>query len=128
TPIAGAILLLGILLLKDQKEKVDLRLDFFSVVLSSIGFGALLYGFSSAGDLGWGNPQVAATIPVGAAALVWFIVRQLRREKPMLNFTIFAFPLYALSTAITIIINMSLFSGILLLPIYVQTIRGISPL
>lgn len=49
TPISIAIVLLGFFLLKDKKGKVDIRLDIFSLSLSSIGFGGLLYGFSSAG-------------------------------------------------------------------------------
>ena len=36
--------------------------------------------------------------------------------------------MFALSATITMVVNMALFSGMLLLPIYVQTIRGISPL
>ena len=39
TPIAIVVLLIGFFLLKDKKEKVDIRLDFFSLLLSSIGFG-----------------------------------------------------------------------------------------
>ena len=36
--------------------------------------------------------------------------------------------MFSLSATITIVVNMAMFSGFLLLPIYVQTIRGISPL
>ena len=55
TPIAVIVFLIGFFLLKDKKEKVDLRLDFVSLLLSSIGFGGLLYGFSSAGEKGWAS-------------------------------------------------------------------------
>ena len=44
TPIAIIIFLIGFFLLKDKKDKIELRLDFFSVLLSSLGFGGLLYG------------------------------------------------------------------------------------
>lgn len=128
TPIAVVILLLGFFLLKDKKEKVDLRLDGFSLLLSSVGFGGLLYGFSSAGNAGWGHLQVYGTIGVGVVALIWFILRQLRQERPMLNFKVFRYGMFSLTSAILMVVNISFFSGILLLPIYVQTIRGISPL
>ena len=129
TPIAVVILLTGFLKLKDKKEKVDIKLDFFSLLLSSsIGFGGLLYGFSSAGSKGWDSPQVYITIIIGVASLVWFILRQLSQEKPMLNFRIFKYNMFALSSAISAIVNIAMFSGFLLLPIYVQTIRGISPM
>jgi EmrB/QacA subfamily drug resistance transporter len=120
--------LIGFFLLKDKKEKVDIRLDLFSLLLSSVGFGGLLYGFSSAGSKGWDSPQVYGTIIIGIISLVSFILRQIKQERPMLNFGIYKYPMFALSSVISMVITMAMFSGMLLLPIYVQTIRGISPL
>jgi EmrB/QacA subfamily drug resistance transporter len=128
TPIAILVVLLGFFLLKDKKGKVDIRLDFLSVVLSSVGFGGILYGFSSAGKEGWDSPQVYGTLAVGLISLVTFILRQLRQERPLLNFRIYKYPMFALSSAISMVVTMAMFSGMLLLPIYVQNIRGISPI
>ena len=128
SPIAAVVLLVSIFILKDKKAKVDIRLDLLSLVLSSIGFGGLLYGFSSAGDKGWDSPQVYVTIIVGAISLVWFVLRQNKLEKPMLNFEVYRYPMFALSSVISIVIAMAMFSAMLLLPIYVQSILGITPL
>ncbi|WP_421380883.1 DHA2 family efflux MFS transporter permease subunit [Bacillus salacetis] len=128
TPISIIVLLLGFFLLKDKKEKVDIRLDLLSVILSSVGFGSLLYGFSSAGTKGWDSPWVYGMIALGVVSLVIFITRQSKLERPMLNFKVFKYPMFALSSSITMVVNMALFSGMLMIPIYVQTIRGISPL
>ncbi|MFJ8265369.1 DHA2 family efflux MFS transporter permease subunit [Peribacillus asahii] len=128
TPIAVVVLLIGFFLLKDKKDKVDIRLDGFSVLLSSVGFGGMLYGFSSAGSKGWDSPQVYLTLIVGVISLVWFILRQMKQDRPMLNFRIYKYPMYALSSVISMVVTMAMFSGMMLLPIYVQTIRGISPL
>lgn len=128
TPIAAIVLILGFIMLKDKKERVHLTLDFFSLILSSIGFGGLLYGFSSAGNKGWDSPHVYLTIAIGAISLIWFILRQSNMERPMLNFGVYKFPMFALASVITMVVNMAMFSGFLLLPIYVQTIRGISPM
>ncbi len=128
TPIAATVFILGFFLLKDKKEKVNIHLDFFSLALSSIGFGGLLYGFSSAGSKGWSSPHVYATIIIGVISLVTFILRQSKLDRPMLNFQVFKYPMFALSSAISMVLNMAMFSGMLLLPIYIQTIRGISPL
>jgi EmrB/QacA subfamily drug resistance transporter len=128
TPIAIIVLLIGFFLLKDKKEKVDIKLDFFALLLSSIGFGGLLYGFSSAGKQGWDDPLVYGTITIGAISLLTFIIRQLKQEKPMLNFKIFKYPAYALSITISMVVTMAMFSGMILTPIYVQSLRGISPL
>lgn len=128
TPIAIIVILLGFFLLKDKKEKVNLRLDFLSVLLSTAGFGGILYGFSTAGTDGWDDKIVLGTLIIGVICLVTFILRQLKQENPMLNFSVFKFPMFALSSTISMVVTMALFSGMLLMPIYVQTVRGISPI
>lgn len=128
SPIAFAVLLIGFFLLKDKKEKVNIRLDIVSLIFSSIGFGGILYGFSSAGNKGWDSPLVYGTILVGAVSLTIFILRQMKQEKPMLNFAIFKYPMYSLSITISMVVSMAMFSGMILMPIYVQTLRGISPM
>ncbi|WP_445488715.1 DHA2 family efflux MFS transporter permease subunit [Niallia sp. 03133] len=128
TPIAAFVLLVAIFKLKETKEIAAIRIDKLSLVLSSIGFGGLLYGFSSAGSKGWDKLEVYGTLIIGLLSLVLFIVRQLKIDNPMLEFRIFKYPLFALSASVSVIINITLFSGMLLMPMYVQTIRGISPL
>ncbi len=127
-PIALTIFLLGFFLLKDKKEKVNLKLDLVSLTLSTIGFGGVLFGFSSAGNAGFESPRVYLPIVIGVISLVTFIRRQNGQERPMLNFGVYRYPMFALSSAISMVLNMAMFSGMLLLPIYVQTIRGISPM
>jgi EmrB/QacA subfamily drug resistance transporter len=128
TPIAIVVLLIGLFLLKDKKEKVNLRLDFLSVILSSVGFGGILYGFSSAGSKGWDSPEVYGTIMIGIISLFLFIYRQIKQEAPLLNFRVYRYPMFALSSCISMVVNMALFSGMILLPIYTQNLRGISPM
>ncbi|TDK60831.1 DHA2 family efflux MFS transporter permease subunit [Bacillus salipaludis] len=128
TPIAIIVLLIGFFMLKDKKEKMDMRLDFIALLLSSMGFGGILYGFSSAGKKGWDSPEVYGTIIVGVISLTVFIIRQLKQERPMLNFKVYQYPMFSLSSAISMVLYMALFSGMLLLPIYVQTLRGITPM
>ncbi|MGJ7910029.1 DHA2 family efflux MFS transporter permease subunit [Neobacillus sp. LXY-1] len=128
TPIAIIVLLIGFFMLKDKKEKVHIKLDFLSLILSSIGFGGILYGFSSAGTKGWDSPEVYGTITVGVISLIIFIIRQLKQDAPLLNFRVYKYPMFALSSAIAMVVNMALFSGMILLPIYVQNLRGISPM
>ncbi|KPH72417.1 MULTISPECIES: DHA2 family efflux MFS transporter permease subunit [Bacillaceae] len=128
TPIAIVVWILGFILLKDKKEKVDIHLDAISVLLSSIGFGGLLYGFSSAGSNGWNSPSVYMTIIIGVLSLITFIVRQSKLNDPMLNFNVYRYPMFSLASVITMVVNMALFSGFMLLPIYAQTILGISPM
>lgn len=105
-----------------------ISLDLLSLALSSIGFGGILYGFSSAGEKGWDSVYVYGAIAAGVTGLVWFVLRQVKLDEPLLEFRIYKYPMFALSSAISVVIAIAMFSAMLLMPIYVQTIRGISPL
>ncbi|MBZ9534851.1 DHA2 family efflux MFS transporter permease subunit [Cytobacillus oceanisediminis] len=127
SPFAIMVLVLAIFKLKDKKEKTDIHIDRLSVLLSSLGFGGLLYGFSSAGTKGWSSIHVYGTLIIGLIALIFFVLRQLKMTAPMLEFRIFKYPLFSLSAIITVVVNIALFSAMLLMPMYIQTVRGISP-
>jgi len=113
--------------LKNITPNREVKLDFFSLVLSSLGFGSLLYGFSTAGDNGWTAFSTYGTIIIGAVTLLVFVLRQNRLEEPMLDFKIYRYPMFSLASAISIVMSMAMFSGMILTPVYVQMIRGISP-
>lgn len=113
--------------LKNITPNRYIKMDVISIILSSFGFGGLLYGFSSVSDHGWSAPNVYVTIAVGVIALVLFILRQMKMQEPMLDFRIYKYPMFALSSVISVTLSASMFSGMILTPLYVQTIRGISP-
>ncbi|ARK22121.1 DHA2 family efflux MFS transporter permease subunit [Sporosarcina ureae] len=127
-PISLLTLVLAIVKLKNITPNRDVRINFFSLVLSTIGFGGLLYGFSSAGEKGWGSPIVYGTIALGTIGLVLFILRQLRMKEPMLDFRIYKYPMFALASVVSMVLSVAMFSGMILTPLYVQNVRGISPL
>ena len=126
-PIAIIVLVYAFFKLRNITPNSPVKLDIFSLIISSVGFGGLLYGFSSAGDNGWTDPTVYGTIIIGFIALITFIVRQLRMDDPILDFRIYKYPMFALSSAISIVISVAMFSGMILTPLYVQEVRGISP-
>lgn len=126
-PFTVLFLLLGLLKLKNITPNRDIKIEVVSLIYSTLAFGGLLYGFSSAGEIGWKKPAVFVPIAVGAIFLVLFIGRQLRLREPMLEFRIFKYPMFALSSTISIVLSASMFSGMILTPIYVQSVRGISP-
>src|SRR5699024_9876341 len=102
------------------------KMDITSIILSSFGFGGLLYGFTSAGNFGWGNIITIITLSVGVISLVVFIVRQLRLRHPMLEFRVFKYGMFTLTTGIGMIAFMGLIGIETLLPLYMQNMRDFS--
>lgn len=126
-PFAVIVLIFAFFKLKNITPNRNVRLDVTSLILSSVGFGGMLFGFSSAGEDGWGAPHVYGTIIIGVLSLTIFIVRQVRMNDPLLDFRIYKYPMFALSSAISIVVSISMFSGMIITPIYVQIVRGFSP-
>lgn len=127
-PFAIISLLLAIWKLENIMETRDSSLDFLSVALSVIGFGGLLYGCSSASTDGWSDKMVIGSLVIGTLGIVWFVVRQLRLEEPLLDLRVYKYPMFALGSIIAVVNAAAMFSGMILTPAYVQSVRGISPL
>ncbi|MWJ33760.1 MULTISPECIES: DHA2 family efflux MFS transporter permease subunit [Saccharibacillus] len=126
-PFGVISIILGILFMRNVTETSRPKLDMLAVVLSTIGFGGILYGFSQAGSQGWESAEVLWTLAIGAASLLWFVIRQLRSEKPILEMRVFKYDVFTLTTIINVIATMALFSGMILLPLYLQNVRGFTP-
>ncbi|MBE7102407.1 DHA2 family efflux MFS transporter permease subunit [Bacillus cereus] len=104
------------------------KLDVFGVISSSIGLGSLLYGFSEAGNNGWTSAEVVITLIIGVIGLAVFIWRELTTENKMLDLQVFKYPTFTFTLVINAIVTMALFGGMLLLPVYLQNIRGFTPM
>lgn len=126
-PIALIVLLVSFFILKNVTATANPKLDFWGVVLSTVGFGGLLYGFSTAGGAGWRSTEVILMLLIGCISLAAFVWRQLSIDHAMLEFRIFQTPAYTLAVLISLLVNMSLYSGMILLPVYVQNILHFTP-
>ncbi|MCM1565853.1 MAG: DHA2 family efflux MFS transporter permease subunit [Dehalobacter sp.] len=127
-PIAVAVLVAAYFLLKNVTECTSPKVDVLSILLSTLGFGGLLYGFSIAGNTGWGSYQVIFTI-IGAAIVTgWFIFRQLKLDQPMLEFRVFQSKMFTLAMTLIIIVSVAFIGGMTILPIYMQNMNGYSAL
>jgi len=127
-PVSVIALIFGGFGMRNVTRNSPSKLDLLGVILSTLGFGGLLYGFSDAGNDGWDSGRVLTSLAVGVVALLLFIWRQLKVKKPILEFRVFKFSMFSLTTVINVIITMAMFSGMILLPIYLQNIRGFTPL
>ncbi|MCL6516848.1 DHA2 family efflux MFS transporter permease subunit [Alicyclobacillus sp.] len=127
-PFAVVDIILASVLLRNVTERSRPTFDWFGFITSTIAFGALLYGFSDAGNKGWGDGAVRTSIVVGTIALILFIWREMTASEPMLDLRVFRYNMFSLTTVVSCVINVAMFGAMILLPIYVQNIRGFTPL
>ncbi len=113
-------LIFGYLYIPNVNETRQVSIDILSVVLSTIGFGGVVYGVSVGGDHGWASMTVIGTIIVGLIALILFAIRQTKMENPMLNLKAFKYPLFVLGLAMNMITFLNMLSMLVVLPMYMQ--------
>ena len=118
------------------------RADFFSVCLSVIGFGGLMFGFTNSETYGFAAPVTWGPMVVGLVGIVWFVMRNLRAGKryreavakdesalpqpPLLDLEVLKNRSFTVGT-ITASLAFFAFSSILvIMPLYIQTDRGYS--
>ncbi|HDS3688088.1 TPA: DHA2 family efflux MFS transporter permease subunit [Staphylococcus aureus] len=127
--IIGIIaILVGFVWFKLYQYTTNPKADIPGIIFSTIGFGALLYGFSEAGNKGWSSVEIETMFAIGIIFIILFVIRELRMKAPMLNLEVLKFPTFTLTTVINMVVMLSLYGGMILLPIYLQNLRGFSAL
>jgi len=123
-PLVLIVIILAMKNLVNVSDTATVKLDVTSVVLSTLGFGLILYGFSNAGSHGWNDNVVMITIASGIIITVLFCLRQLRAEDPLLNLSVFNNKIFTMTSIINVIVTMMMYADMILLPIYLQDGRG----
>lgn len=109
-------------------EQTRPKIDWLSIVFSTIGLGATIYGFSHAGESAKGFLSTSVYIPiiVGLIALTFFAIRQFKLDEPLMDLRVFKFPMFLHATIIFIIIIMAMFASELILPLFMQGPMGLT--
>lgn len=123
--ILAALVLATVLLVpRSPAPARDARLDAPSLVLSTLGFGGLLLGFSEASSLGAAHPVVWASVAVGAACLALFVRRQRRVDDPLIDLRIFDSRRFRASFVAQNLLFASFMGITLIVPLFVQNLQG----
>ena len=138
-PISLIALAIGAKWIRNLGETRYAKIDVPSVVLSAFGFGGLVFGLSQIGAAAHGAGDDAAasaasmtlvvSLVVGVVALALFVWRQLRLQRgdnALLDLRVFLSANFTLSVAQLAVMSMAFFGVITLLPIYIQSVLGLS--
>lgn len=130
-PIALLSLALGSAWVRNVTEPRDVPVDVLSVVLSALAFGGLIYGLSSLGESASGHTPVPVWVPlvIGGLALAAFVARQLRLgDRALLDLRAFRVRTFTVAVLLVGVSMMALFGTLILLPLYLQNVLGLSVL
>ncbi len=110
---------------RDEAQSSELKMDVMSFVLSTAGFGLLLYGLSAVGSHGF-HPIAGLAAVVGIGIIVVFFKRQLKLEVPMLEVRVLKNRDFLVATIITMVVQASIMVSAILMPILMQDYLGMS--
>ncbi|MFC4555765.1 MDR family MFS transporter [Georgenia faecalis] len=132
-PIAAAAVILGAKLVKNITTPRAVPVDVLSIVLSAAAFGGLIFGLSSIGEATEGNAAISPAVPlvIGAAALTVFAWRQIRLQRDdaaLLDLRPFRSRTFSVGIGMMLISMGALFGTLILLPIFLQNVMGLTAL
>jgi EmrB/QacA subfamily drug resistance transporter len=129
-PIAAAALIATIRVLPRDVGAPGTRLDWLGLFLLSPGLALLIYGLAqSSSSGGFGEVKVLLPMAVGVVMLALFIAHALRAgSDALIDLKLFANRVFTAANITLVLVIVAVFGGMLLLPLYFQTVRGESAL
>lgn len=125
-PVLIIVLVLSFFFMKSVLPTTKKGLDWLSVALSTIGFGSLLYGFSSVSDDGWGSVKVISFLIGGVIFIGLFAWRELTMKNPLLELRVYRSIPFTISAILSSVSMMAMVGAEMIIPIYLQNVRGMS--
>lgn len=132
-PIAVAVLIAGSVLIRGGGAGSAVRFDLGSAALSVLAFGGIVFGLGSIGEAVGGHAILPPAVPivVGLLALAAFVWRQLalqRRDAAFLDLRPFRSRPFWVGVVLLAVAMCSMFGALILLPLYMQNVLGLSAL
>ena len=126
-PVSLVAIILGAINLKNLSSLTNPKIDFLSIVLSTIGFGGFIFGICSIENIGFSNAIVPISLLCGISGLILFSKRQFALKQPMLELRTLKYPMFTLGVAMIFITFMIPFAVNIILPTYMQGVLGLTP-
>ena len=103
-------------------------IDYLGAATIVAATSSLLLYLNWAGEhFGWTSPQALAFIVGSLLLTIAFIFIELRAEEPIIPMHLFRNKIFSVGNAFGFLIGFALFGGAIYLPLYLQTVHGMSP-
>ena len=101
------------------------KLDLPGFALATVGLAATVYALGEVGERGLGDPQIILLGLTGLAALVAFVLVELRVAAPLIDVRLYRDRLFAVGSVVLFFINGGFFGVNFLMPQFLQLERGL---
>lgn len=125
--ITAAILIAAFFLMRNVLENERVPFDTASFVLCGTGFAGITIAMGNIASSPFFSAGVGLPLAAGLAALILFVRRQNRAEKPFLNLRVLGNARCRAATVVSMILYAALIAGSTLTPMFQQMVCGLSP-
>jgi EmrB/QacA subfamily drug resistance transporter len=127
-PIGLAALLVVSRNLTLPQRRSDHRIDYVGAALLSSGVVPLLLVAEKGRDWGWGSGLTVGLLVTSVVSVVAFVPWERRMgEEAILPLRVFSSSVFSISSVIALLVGAAMFGGLVVLPLYLQIVRGESP-
>ena len=127
-PLMAVALVAGILILPESRVANPGRLDVFAAVLSLVGMTLIVWAIKTFGkEATLLDPGALAAFAVGAGLLVWFGIRCVRSDAPLLDLQLFRNRVFSAGIVTALGSTFAMIAGMLLIAQWIQLVDGASP-
>ncbi len=117
-PVIIMAMLIGKMVLIDVVELTKPKIDYLSILLSTVGLGSVIFGINSVSK---GNIMITlSSFIIGIVCILIFIKRQAALKEPMLNLSPFKYPKFLIGMLLVMISMMIIFTMNVMLPMYLE--------
>jgi EmrB/QacA subfamily drug resistance transporter len=131
-PFGIAGILLTLLALQEERPQTRPSFDLLGFLLVATGLVMVLYALSQASVSGWTSLTVLGLLGLGLLLLAAFAMFELRLigrgKQPLLDIRLFANAAFSSATGASMPVYFATYGGLLLIPVYLQDLRGLSAL
>jgi EmrB/QacA subfamily drug resistance transporter len=127
-PIGILAIVMVQLFMPYYRMSVPKAFDLLGFITVIIGSASILISLSQGHTWGWSSGRTLALLIGGFIFIGLFIWREFTAETPLLNLRVFKSGRYTMALIITCILNISLYSGMMMTPVFLQNIQGVTPM
>ncbi|MEU0564385.1 MFS transporter [Nonomuraea sp. NPDC005983] len=127
-PVGVVALVMGVLIIKENRAKSLSRIDWGGVVLLSGAMFALIWSIIKAPEWGWGDGKTLGFLASFAVLIAGFIFWQSRAKQPLVPLGLFKNPSISIGTVLMMMVAFAMFGAMFFLGFFFQGVHGLTPL
>lgn len=125
-PIGFITYSLASVILRETPLSAERRFDLWGFITLTIGLFSLLLALSRGLKEGWTSPYIVGLLYIASVCLLLFIIIELRTQSPLWDLTLFSNQNFRLMLMITSIGTAVMYGGLIVVPIFLENLRGYS--